>query len=344
MEQEIRVSHAALVAAIDRSLAGIGVPPAVREVESRIMAEADLQGVPSHGVRMLPALLAAIQEKKVTADPQTRLERDHGATCLFEGDRGPGRFVATRAMEHAIERARKFGVGLCLARHTTHWGRAHAYACQAAQAGFIGLCATNAIPVMLAWGSSRPLLGNNPLAIGVPRTPDPVILDIAMSQAAYGKIGTYRREGKKTPPGWGLDAAGKPTDDPTAILATRKLLPMGEHKGAGLALMIELLTGALAGGMLAQEIAAVDSSGHDADTSKLFLALDVAAFGPPDRFAERIEDMLVYLRTTEPEANIKFPGERGWQTRSLYLAQGIPIHPEIVAQLRSIGVHPPAMG
>jgi LDH2 family malate/lactate/ureidoglycolate dehydrogenase len=344
MDQEIRVSHTALLEAIDRSLAAVGVPANVRAIETRIMAEADLQGVPSHGVRMLPPLVAALREKKITADPQTRLERDHGATCLFDGDRGPGRFVATRAMEHAIERARRFGVGLCLARHTTHWGRAHAYACQAAQAGFVGICATNAIPVMLAWGSSRPLLGNNPLAIAAPYTPDPIVLDIAMSQAAYGKIGTYRREGKKAPPGWGLDAAGKPTDDPAAILATRKLLPMGDHKGAGLALMIELLTGALAGGLFSQEIAASDATGHDSDTSKLFLAIDITAFGPRDRFAERVDEMLAYLRTTEPEAGIKFPGERGWQTRSRYLAEGIPLHAEIVDQLQAIGVQLPSLG
>lgn len=338
MDQEIRVSHAVLLAAIDRSLAGVHVPANVREIEARLMAEADLQGVPSHGVRMLPPLLAAIREKKITADPQTRLERDRGATCLFDGNRGPGRFVATRAMEHAMERARRFGVGVCLARHTSHWGRAHAYACQAAQAGFVGLCATNAIPVMLAWGSSHPLLGNNPLAIAVPHRPDPVVLDIAMSQAAYGKIGTYRREGKKAPPGWGLDAAGMPTDDPAAILATRKLLPMGDHKGAGLALMIELLTGALAGGLLSQEIAAVDATGQDPDSSKLFLAIDVDSLSERDQFARRVEDMLAYLRRTEPDARIKFPGERGWQTRTRYLAEGIPIHPEIVAQLQAVGL------
>jgi LDH2 family malate/lactate/ureidoglycolate dehydrogenase len=343
MNQEIRVSHAVLVAAIDRSLADVHVPANVREVEARIMAEADLQGVPSHGVRMLPPLLAAIREKRITADPQTRLERDRGATCLFDGDRGPGRFVATRAMEHAIERAQRFGIGFCLARHTSHWGRAHAYACQAAQAGFVGLCATNAIPVMLAWGSSRPLLGNNPLALAVPHTPDPVVLDIAMSQAAYGKIGTYQREGKKTPPGWGLDATGKPTDDPATILAARKLLPMGDHKGAGLALMIELLTGALAGGLLSHEIAAIDATGGDADTSKLFLAIDITAFGPRDRFAERVDEMLTYLRTTEPKVEIKFPGERGWQTRAHNLAEGIPIHAEILEQLGAIGVQLPAM-
>jgi LDH2 family malate/lactate/ureidoglycolate dehydrogenase len=129
-----------------------------------------------------------------------------------------------------------------------------------------------------------------------------------------------------------------PTDDPAAILATRKLLPMGDHKGAGLALMIELLTGALAGGLLSQEIAAADATGQDSDSSKLFLAIDVGSLSEPDQFARRVGDMLAYLRTTEPDANIKFPGERGWQTRTRYLAEGIPIHPEILAQLQAIGL------
>lgn len=341
MDDEIRIPHPALIAAVERALDDAGVPPPVREVEARIMVDADVQGVPSHGVRMLPALLDALRRGTVKADPQVYLRREYGATCLFDGDRGPGRFVATRAMDHAIGRAGRFGVGMCVAQHASHWGRAHAYASQAAQAGFIGLCATNAIPVMVAWGSSAPLLGNNPLGIGVPHAPDPVVLDIAMSQAALGKIGTCRREGRKVPPGWGLDAEGRPTDDPAAILATRRLLPMGEHKGAGLALMIELLTGALAGGMLSQEIGEADSSGIDADASKFFLAIDVGAFGDPAHFARRVDDMLAYLRTAEPEADIKYPGERGWEARARNLAQGIPLHTEIIAQLQAAGVRLP---
>src|SRR6185369_1596118 len=126
-------------------------------------------------------------------------------------------------------------------------GRAHAFACQAAQAEMIGICTTNAIPNMLAWGSTRPLLANNPLAIAVPRgnkaqPPEPFVLDMAMSQAALGKIGTFLREGKPVPAGWGLNARGKPSVDPAAILSSGKVLPFGGHKGAGLAFMMELLT------------------------------------------------------------------------------------------------------
>jgi LDH2 family malate/lactate/ureidoglycolate dehydrogenase len=243
-------------------------------------------------------------------------------------------------MRHAVESAKTSGVGACLATRLTHWGRAHAYAYRAALRGVIGICTTNAIPNVVAWGSSKPLLANNPLAIGIPRGSDqePIILDMAMSQAAVGKIGTFLREGRKLPPNWGLDASGRPTDDPAAILSGGRVLPFGDHKGIGLAIMMELLTGALAGGLLSFEIAKSNSSGQDPDSSKLFLALDVAAFIEPERFAQRVRDFISWLHQTEPGLEITLPGERGWRTREQYLAEGIPIHPDIVRDLREAGV------
>ena len=112
-------------------------------------------------------------------------------------------------MKYAVDKANKFGIGACLLTNATHWGRAFAYAFRAAQAGTIGICMTNAIPNMIAWQSRHALLGNNPLGIGIPqKDKEPIVLDMAMSQAAYGKIGTYAREGKEIPPGWGVDADG----------------------------------------------------------------------------------------------------------------------------------------
>jgi LDH2 family malate/lactate/ureidoglycolate dehydrogenase len=305
------------------------------------MAEADLLGVPSHGIRMLPGLIRALREGRATPDPRLRLERDHAATCVLDGDNGPGRYVAVQAMQHAVERAKHFGVGVCLATRTTHWGRAHAYAYRAAQAGLIGLCTTNAIPNMLAWGSTRPVLGNNPLAVSIPRAQgqDPIVLDMAMSQAAVGKIGTYLREGKPVPLGWGLDSSGQPTGDPAAILSSGSVLPMGDHKGAGLAMMMELLTGALAGGLLSYEIAQVEKTGLDPNASKFFLALDVDKFVERERFLHKVHDLLTYLQSaTGSDSDFLYPGERGWQTRERYLTEGIPIHADIMAQLESSGI------
>jgi LDH2 family malate/lactate/ureidoglycolate dehydrogenase len=287
---------------------------------------------------MLPGLVKALRDGRCKADPELAVTRERGAICVLHCDHGPGHYTAVRAMSHAIQRAGKFGAGVCLATSTTHWGRAHAYACRAAQAGMIGLCTTNAIPNMLAWGSTQPMLGNNPLAIAAPRGPDrpPVVLDMAMSQAAVGKIGTYLREGKPVPPGWGLDATGRPTSDAAAILECGKLLPFGEHKGAGLALMMELLTGALAGEPLSQEIIQHDPSGLDPGATKLFLALDVGAFVDRERFSQRVEDLISLIQAIEPGLEISLPGGRGWQTRDRYLAEGIPIHADIAASLRTI--------
>jgi LDH2 family malate/lactate/ureidoglycolate dehydrogenase len=170
-------------------------------------------------------------------------------------------------------------------------------------------------------------------------------MDMAMSQAAVGKVGTYHREGKEAPPGWGLDSSGQATNDPAAILASRKILPMGDHKGAALALMMELLTSALAGGLLSFEIAHRDVTALDPYASKFFLALDVSAFVDRSHYAQRVRDMMGYLqRTAEPGREILYPGERGWRTRDAYLQEGIPIHREIVAQLLAIGVSFPEAG
>jgi LDH2 family malate/lactate/ureidoglycolate dehydrogenase len=337
---ELRLTYHQLLDVIDVSLAMVGIPAAVREVEAEVTAEADLLGVPSHGISLVPPLMAAIRSGTIKAVPQPHLLRDVGATCVADVDGGPGRHGALWAMERAMERAGRHGIGLCLATNVAHWGRGHAYAYRAALAGMVGICTTNAMTNMLGFGSSRPLLGNNPLAIGVPRgaNEDPIVLDMAMSQAAIGKIGTYAREGKPVPEGWGLDTDGQPTNDPARILASHRVLPMGDHKGAGLSLMLELLTGALAGGLLSYEIA-LGSGGLDTGTTKLFIALDVAAVSERERFAARVTDLLAFLHDNDdaPEGFL-YPGERGWRTRERYLAEGIPIHGQIVAQLQAAGV------
>src|SRR5260370_23761937 len=165
---EFRIQHNRLIQVVEKALASAGVAPPVAAIEAQVMVEADLLGVPSHGVRMLPALVRGIRDGQVASNPKIKIIRNRVAACVLDGDNGPGRFISVQAMQQAVERAKRSGVGVCLATRLTHWGRAHAYAYRAAQAGMIGLCTTNAIPNVVAWGSSRPLLGNNPLAIAVP--------------------------------------------------------------------------------------------------------------------------------------------------------------------------------
>jgi LDH2 family malate/lactate/ureidoglycolate dehydrogenase len=329
-----------LTAIVADALRTEGVPEAIARLEAELMVEADLCGVPSHGVLMLPRLLAGLRDGRATRNPAIQVRRDLGATCVLDADSGPGRYVAACAMDRAVEKAGLHGVGVCLAVNTTHWGRAHAYAVRAARAGMVGLCTTNAIPTLTTPGAKTAVLGNNPLAIGVPRGggEDPVVLDLAMTQAAFGKVATYRREGKPVPADWGADASGRPTTDAAAILASGLLLPMGGHKGIGLAVMIELLTAALAGGPFGHEMVRADATGLDPKATKLFVAFDLAAFGDRAVFEARVESMLAYLRGIDADHPVLAPGERGWKARREYLRDGLPLHADIVAQLRSAGV------
>lgn len=217
---EIRIPYPRLCDLVAGALTAAEVPVKIARLEAAMMAEADLQGVPSHGVRMLPGLLRALADGRVKVDPNINPIREFGATCLLDGDNGPGRFVACQAMDQAIRLARQFGAGVCLAIRTTHWGRAHNYAVRAAKQGMVGICTTNGMPCMAGWGAKGRVIGNNPLAIAIPRGEgeDPVVLDMAMSQAAVGKVGTWLREGRAIPDNWGLDATGQPSNDPKAIL------------------------------------------------------------------------------------------------------------------------------
>lgn len=339
-----RIHYQDLLSLITGTLVSCGVPPSNAAIEAEVMAEADLFGTPSHGVRMLPNLVIALRKGKVSADPRLIVRRDCKAVCVMDGDHGPGRYVCIKAMEQAVARARQFGIGACLSTRTSHWGRAHAYAYRAARSGMIGICMTNAVAGMIAFGSDRVRLGNNPLAIGVPRGNglDPVVLDIAMSQAAVGKIVTYHRTGRRVPLDWGLDRNGRPTDDPAEILASRNFLPMGGHKGFGLALMIEMLTSVLAGGLLCQELAASDQANVDIDSSKLFLAMDIAAFGEPAHYFQRVEDMLAYIQSSSTEdAPVLYPGQNGWKTRDIFLVKGIPMEAQTIADLAQEGIAVP---
>ena len=339
-ETKVRVPHQRLCAHVKSALMGAGVPADIAGREAEVMVLADLLGVPSHGVRMLPALLQGLRDGRVRCRPQLRLIRQVGAVCTLDGDNGPGRFVSTRAMDEAIQRARQYGAGVCMAIHTSHWGRAHAYAARAAEQGFVGVCATNGMPCMAAWGAPGRVIGNNPLAIGVPRADadSPVVLDMAMSQAAVGKVGTWLREGREIPAGWGFDSAGNPSQDPEKILQGA-VVPFGGHKGAGLALMLELLTAALSGSAFGNEIEAGDRSGLDPESSKLFIALDPEALGGLARLTSRVEDFLTYLGEAAGKTSpFVWPGQRGWEERKVNEEHGVPLHRQIVRQLAEAGV------
>ena len=236
----------------------------------------------------------------------------------------------------AIERAETYGIGAATIRGVAHWGRGYSYAARAARAGMIGLAFTNAIINFPAWGTSAASLGNNPMAIGVPVEGDgePAVLDIAMTQRPRSVgVREAAEAGQRVPLGWGLDTEGKPTTDPEAIVESQRFLPMGEHKGSGLAFMIELLTAGLAGGFLCYELG---TEGRPTDTSggssKLFIAIRPHG----DWLNERTASLKSYLNSAPPaeeQGEAQWPGEGSYRRRTEYLVHGIPIPTKLAADI-----------
>ena len=338
MADSKRIEHRALVQFFKQTLMAVGAPLPVAEVEAEIGAEVDLCGVHSHGVRLLPVMVENIRTGQTNPDPKVKVLAESPASVLAETDRGIGRYVSAVGMDMAIERAEAYGIGAVALRGVAHWGRGYSYAARAARAGMIGLAFTNAIINFPAWGTSVPSLGNNPMAIGVPVEAggEPVVLDIAMTQTAIGRVREAAEVGQRVPLGWGLDAAGKPTTDPEAIVESQRFLPMGEHKGSGLAFMIELLTAGLAGGLLCYELG---TEGRPTDTSggssKLFIAIRPHG----NWLHERTTSLKTYLKSAPAAAEqgeAQWPGEGSYRRRTEYLAEGIPIPAKLAADLEML--------
>jgi 3-dehydro-L-gulonate 2-dehydrogenase len=222
-------------------------------------------------------------------------------------------------MARAIDLARAHGVGGVALGNTNHWMRGGAYGWQAAEAGMIALCWTNTLPNLPPWGSAVPRLGNNPLVVAVPRPGGHVVLDMAMSQFSFGALESYRRRGEVLPVPGGFDRDGALTTDPAAIEASGRALPIGYWKGAGLALVLDLVAASLAGGRTTHEIPA--DPARETALSQLFLAID-PALGTA-RAVDAVVDAVV--DDLHRETGARYPGERALRARAESLRDGVPV-------------------
>ncbi len=332
-----RIAHSDLVQFFKDALGAVGVPPHVAEVEAQLGAEVDLCGVHTHGARLLPTMIEHIRAGRTNGAPELKAVADYPASALYETDRGIGRYVSAVCMDKAVDKAREYGIGSVAVRGVAHWGRAYSYALRAAEQGMVGLCFTNAIVNFAAWGTSAPSLGNNPIAIGVPGT-EPVVLDLAMTQSSVSRVRMAAAAGERVPLGWGLDAAGEPTEDPQAIIDSGRFLPMGGHKGSGLAFMVELLTAGLTNGLLCFEQGTLENPTDTAGGSaKLFIA--IRPFG--DWLPERLAELTAHLKAAPAapgQGEAQWPGEGSFRRRSEYLQEGILLPGQLVEELQQLAV------
>lgn len=294
-----------LVDGVCAVLQAAGVPTTQARTVARSLVDSDRRGQASHGVMLVPMYLDRIRCGSVSTATSATTVVDVGAVAVLDAQNALGQITGDQAMGLAVSKAAEFGVGAVAVRHAFHFGAAGRYVRRATDAGCVGIAAANTRPLMPAPGGAEAVVGNNPLAIGVPRAGQaPIILDMALSEAALGKIRLAAAEGRRIPMTWAADAQGRPTADPVEALAGL-LLPTAGHKGYGLALMVEMLTGALSGGAVGRQVRGLYSDTEvPNDCAHFFLAIQVEHMAGEEAFSQRVEDMVSMIATSRRAAGV----------------------------------------
>jgi len=332
IEPKVRVTVESLRAYGREALERAGLPPDGAAIVTEVQLESSLRGQPTHHMDGIPGYARRIASGATNARPQFRIERESAVSAHFDGDNGPGQWVGVFAMGLAIRKARESGVGAVAARRSNHFGASGHYAWLAAQEDLIGFCTTNGGMVLAPTGGLTPTFGNNPLGVGIPAGRHlPIVLDVAMSVVAQGKIGLQLAEGKPIPPGWILDRLGRPTTDP-ADLAHGMGVPIGGHKGYGLTLVMETLAGVLSGAgfCLDHSRERMRETDLPLDLGHFFLALNPELFMPLAEFKARVDRMIDDVKSgerAEGVAEILLPGEAEMRARERNLREGVPLLP-----------------
>ena len=306
---------------------GLALPDA--EAAARVFVLADLFGLSTHGVSRIPQYAARMP---CGIDPAARpaATRVAPGLVLLDGGNGVGPLVGMRALDAALDAAREVGIAACFVRGSNHFGPIMPYVWIAAEQGFASLVMTNATTTIAPWGGRDTRLGNNPLGIGVPgcEGADPVILDMAMSVAARAKIRSALARGEALPEGWAADADGRPTTDPAAALKGF-LLPVGGHKGYGLAIMVDMLAGLLSGAAYLTRVSSwVDAPEAPQDLGHMFVVLNVSRLAAPEALSAKLKDFAAIIHDTPPAdpANpVRLPGEREIALLRRQRAEGVRV-------------------
>ncbi|MDR1518751.1 MAG: Ldh family oxidoreductase [Planctomycetota bacterium] len=321
-----------------------GLPPEDAETFAASLVGSEMRGVPSHGITRLKAYFDRIRLGQVRPAAELSLVNGDqpGSTLLLDGNNGPGVTVAAKAMDRCLERAGEGGVCFAAVRNTSHAAAGWFYVQRAAARGMIGLSVCNTNPLTAPFGSGKPMLGTNPISIAIPADRHPgLLLDMATSAAARGKVDLYAKLGKPLPDGWIVDQYGRPSNNPADLLLGA-MLPFGGVKGYGLALIIDIVASALSGAKNGRQITSFFNS-PDPEGFKnigLFMgALDVRKFLPLDLFKERVDGILDEFKRCPPApgtAEVMIPGEIEHRNLLRARADGIDVPDNLLEELRSL--------
>jgi L-2-hydroxycarboxylate dehydrogenase (NAD+) len=325
-----RIDSARLRDFIGAAFRKLGMPDGDASTVAALMAEADLQGSDGHGVIRLPHYARRIRAGGLNLHPAIRVSQERPGMALIDGDNGMGHLVMTRAAELAIEKARGAGVAWVGTRMSNHAGPASLYARKPLASDMIGMYfAVGNANHLPPWGGLDMLLSTNPIAVAVPAgRHSSIVLDMATTVAAFGKVKAKAQRGETMPEGWMIDRQGRPLTDPRRA-DEGFLLPIGGYKGYGLALIVGLLAGTLNGAAMGKDV--IDFNHDDTNatnTGQAIVAIDIAAFGDLHAFKDRVDTLIEDLHGSTRMPNVDriwLPGEQSSAKRTEYSRDGIPI-------------------
>jgi LDH2 family malate/lactate/ureidoglycolate dehydrogenase len=333
----VKVPADALVNFMAKLFAATGLPVAAAETVASGLVEADLEGLSSHGVMLADMYIERLQAGSVSKNTAAVVVSERQGAVVLDAGNALGQLTGNQAMSLAVEKAGQFAAGIVSVRHGFHFGTAGRYARQAADAGCVGIAMCNTRPLMPAPGGAERVVGNNPLAIAVPTQGEiPIVLDMATSEAAMGKIRMAEKAKEPIPPTWAVTAQGLPTTNPTEAIAGM-LLPSGGPKGFGLSFLIDLLCGLLSQGASGPQVRPLYGDfSVPYDCSHLFIAIDVAHFCDLEWFraqAASAADGIRHGKRAPGVDQLFTPGEPEWQRHHRSGGQ-VVLDPAVVVMLQ----------
>jgi LDH2 family malate/lactate/ureidoglycolate dehydrogenase len=339
MSDKVTLDAAVLRGFVEDVLKAAGMRAEAAVIVADTLIYADLRGVASHGVARLSSYLDRIEAGVMELDPDMRLVSEAAASGVLDAGNGFGQIAGVKAMNIAIEKAKAAGSASVAVSNSNHFGVAAYFAEQATRAGMVGMVLTNSSPAMTAYNTRVPLLGTNPIAFGIPTGSErPIILDMSTSVVARGKIRLASLTGASIPLGWAYDENGLPTEDAHAALKGT-VAPVGGPKGAGLALIIDLLTGILTGTGVTGQVRNITDLEGPSRTAHLMFALNVEQFIPTPLFKASVDAVIANIKSM-PSADggpIFMPGELEALGAERNSAQGIAVPQNIYRTLRALG-------
>ncbi len=323
-----------------RAFEAAGLPPADAALVTDNLIQADLRGLGSHGISRVLVYVNRLRGGWVNKRPNVRILHEKPGLLHLDGDNGMGAVVGAKAMDMCIEKARAAGSATCSVQKANHFGIAWFYTQRAVARDMVAVAASNNPPNMAPWGGITPMIGTNPFSIAVPAgRHKPMVLDMSSSIVARGRINVAEIENKPIPLGWAIDRKGKPTTDAVEALKG-SVLPFGQHKGYGIALMVDVFCGILSGAAFSNHVGQLWGNTNSVqDIGLYFFVTDVGATIGGQAFKARVDQLIDELKATEPAEGFKqvlVPGEIEAANEIANAKRGLAIGPGVLRDLNSL--------